>query len=142
MLAVADTHALLWYLYDDPRLSAPAREVFERAAHEGDTIGVSVISVVEVFYLAHRPRKVDPLAPDALRFVLAQVVDPDSFLELVDIDLNVVQHVIDLAGVPASDMPDRLILASAHARDVPIISKDNKIASSVREDHGRVLVIW
>jgi hypothetical protein len=34
--AVADTHAALWYLYDDPRLSDPARAFMDAADASGD----------------------------------------------------------------------------------------------------------
>ncbi len=34
--AVADTHALIWYLYDDKRLSAKARRFFDETAERGD----------------------------------------------------------------------------------------------------------
>lgn len=33
--AVADTHAVIWYLYDDRRLSAAARATFEEAVRAG-----------------------------------------------------------------------------------------------------------
>jgi PIN domain nuclease of toxin-antitoxin system len=54
--AVADTHAVIWYLYDDRRLSAPARAVIEEASASGDTIGMSAITLVEIIYLVERSR--------------------------------------------------------------------------------------
>jgi hypothetical protein len=33
--AIADTHALIWYLLDSPRLSAPASARFETCRTEG-----------------------------------------------------------------------------------------------------------
>jgi PIN domain nuclease of toxin-antitoxin system len=36
--AVADTHAVIWYLANDAHLSAKARATFEDAAHNGDQI--------------------------------------------------------------------------------------------------------
>jgi PIN domain nuclease of toxin-antitoxin system len=41
--AIADTHAAIWYLFGDSRLSAPARAAFEDAAESGDDIGVSTL---------------------------------------------------------------------------------------------------
>jgi PIN domain nuclease of toxin-antitoxin system len=43
--AVADTHAVVWYLLDSPRLSAPASAQFEKCRLEGATIGVSSMSI-------------------------------------------------------------------------------------------------
>jgi hypothetical protein len=34
--SVADTHTALWYLFDDPRLSAAAGEFIDQAAAAGD----------------------------------------------------------------------------------------------------------
>jgi PIN domain nuclease of toxin-antitoxin system len=41
---IADTHAIIWYLLDSPRLSAPALAQFEACRTEGVTIGVASIS--------------------------------------------------------------------------------------------------
>jgi PIN domain nuclease of toxin-antitoxin system len=43
---VADTHALVWALANDPRLSPAARAAF--APPGNDTVGVSSISVAEL----------------------------------------------------------------------------------------------
>ena len=52
MRVVADTHALTWYLLDDPdrRLSAAALDVLEEAAAT-DGVVVSVASVVDLWYV-------------------------------------------------------------------------------------------
>jgi len=57
MLAgVADTHAALWYLFDDPRLSAPAGDFIDSAAAAGQTIALSPISLAEIVYLIEKNR--------------------------------------------------------------------------------------
>lgn len=52
--AVADTHAVIWYLYADGRLSASARDAIERAAAGGDQVAFSAITLAEIVYLADR----------------------------------------------------------------------------------------
>ena len=52
--AVTDTHALIWYLYDDKRLSAKARRFFDETAEEGGQIGFSAITLIEIVYLIER----------------------------------------------------------------------------------------
>ena len=47
MLAIADTHALIWYLLDDPRLSATARAIFDDAVTRSEPVGIASISIVE-----------------------------------------------------------------------------------------------
>lgn len=54
--AVADTHAVTWYLDDDPRLSQVARSTFETVADAGDQIGVSSLTLAEMVYLAEKGR--------------------------------------------------------------------------------------
>jgi PIN domain nuclease of toxin-antitoxin system len=57
MLAgVADTHAALWYLFGDPRLSVPAKSAFEAAASSRHKIVLSAISLAEVVYLVEKTR--------------------------------------------------------------------------------------
>jgi PIN domain nuclease of toxin-antitoxin system len=56
IVAVADTHTAVWYLFTNPKLSRTAREVMEEALRAGDQIGVSSISLAEMVYLAERGR--------------------------------------------------------------------------------------
>jgi PIN domain nuclease of toxin-antitoxin system len=53
---VADTHAALWYLFGDLRLSAPAKAAFDVAASSRRKIVLSVISLAEVVYLVEKNR--------------------------------------------------------------------------------------
>ena len=48
---VADTHAALWYLFKNPRLSTRARQFMDDAAAAGQGIAVSSISLAEIVYL-------------------------------------------------------------------------------------------
>lgn len=49
--AVSDTHAVVWYLASDNRLSALAILAFDVAAHDGEPIWVPSICLVELTYL-------------------------------------------------------------------------------------------
>lgn len=49
--AVADTHAVVWSVLDDPRLSLPAKRAIRQAEAAGDVIGVSLMTIVELVYL-------------------------------------------------------------------------------------------
>ncbi len=72
--AVADTHAIIWYIFADARLSATARETIESAAAAGDQIAFSSITLAEIVYLSEKGR----LAPETLDRLL-QAVDLVSF---------------------------------------------------------------
>ena len=54
IVAIADTHAIIWYLYEDSRLSKRADEFIEAAYKRGDQIGVSSITLIEMVYLIEK----------------------------------------------------------------------------------------
>jgi PIN domain nuclease of toxin-antitoxin system len=60
--AVLDTHALIWYIYDDNRLSSFARQTIKEIENDGDTIAFSSISLAEIVYLSEKGR----IAPQTL----------------------------------------------------------------------------
>ena len=54
--AVTDTHGLIWYLEDSPRLGQAAKDLFD-ACDEGEiTIYVPTICLVEILYLQEKGR--------------------------------------------------------------------------------------
>ena len=53
---VVDTHAALWYLLGNPRLSASAKEYIDGAARAGRRIALSAISLAEIVYLVEKER--------------------------------------------------------------------------------------
>jgi PIN domain nuclease of toxin-antitoxin system len=69
---VADTHTVLWYLFDDERLSAAAGEFIEQAAAAGNRIGVSSISLAEIIYLIEKNR----VAANTYADLKAALADP------------------------------------------------------------------
>jgi PIN domain nuclease of toxin-antitoxin system len=42
--AIADTHAVIRYLYDDPRISEKAKRFIEVTKGDGNQIGISTIT--------------------------------------------------------------------------------------------------
>lgn len=51
---VADTHAALWHLFNDKRLSAAAVDFIDQAAAQRQRIAVSAISLAEIVYLVEK----------------------------------------------------------------------------------------
>ena len=56
VVAVADTHATLWYLFSDPRLGRAASAFIDAAVTDGNHIGVSAIGVAEMVCLIEKGR--------------------------------------------------------------------------------------
>ena len=53
---VADTHAAVWYLSNDPRLSRAAGAAMDAVTAAGDPILIPAISLVELTYLVEKGR--------------------------------------------------------------------------------------
>ncbi len=56
IVAIADTHTTIWYLYSDPRLGKAASDFIDSTIAKGDPIGVSAMSIAEMIYLAEKGR--------------------------------------------------------------------------------------
>ncbi|ASC71838.1 PIN domain nuclease [Halomicronema hongdechloris C2206] len=130
--AVIDTHALIWYLYGDSRLSLTARNFIEQVAEAGDQLAVSAITLAEMVYLGERER----INPQTLERLIAEMASESTLL--VEIPLNVAA-VLTLKDVPRDivpELPDRIITATAVSLKLPIITRDRKIQASA------ISVIW
>ena len=130
---VTDTHALLRHLYGVPQLSPRARDVFDRADAGEHTIVIPAIALVEVVYLSEKGK----IASDAVQRVVGLLGSGSDNYLVAPLDLGVVLALerIDRDAVP--DMPDRVIAATALHLNLPLLSRDPKIASL-----NRIVVVW
>ena len=125
-VAIADTHTTVWYLFDDPRLSAAAREAFQRAIASGDKVGVSSISLAEIVYLCEKRR----IPANTLESTLALIHDPERVLTEVPLDYTIVEEMKRVPREAVPDLPDRIIAATGLRLAVPVISRDAKIRAA------------
>jgi len=132
MLALLDTHALIWYLYDDPRLSEKAREMLEKAASTNGRVGCSALTLAEVIYLQEKDR----IPAGTLDRLLESLKTKSSLLVVAPVTLAVVVLMRSIPQTEVPDLPDRIIAATALQLNVPLISRDRKIRVS------RVSTIW
>src|SRR5690606_37004628 len=126
IVGVCDTHALIWQIYNDPRLSLTAEQFISSAAQSGDNIAISAITLVEMVYLIEKGR----IAAESFSRVTRALEQRNSVFIVVPVDLQVARALsrVDITQVP--DMPDRIIAATAGHLNVPIISRDSKIQLS------------
>ena len=129
---VADTHAAIWYILDDPRLSANARNEMESAAQPGLPIYVPSITLVEIVYLVEKGRFTEEL----IRRLLEALRNPNNVLCLAPLDLSIAQALRQVPREQVPDMPDRIVAATALALELPLITRDGKIIAS------QVKTIW
>jgi PIN domain nuclease of toxin-antitoxin system len=128
MRALLDTHALLWWLSDDPSLSKRAR------AFISQTENIVIVSSASAWEIATKVRigklgSADELTGDFLGYLQREGFEALSIS---------IQHAIRAGLLPGShkDPFDRMLIAQAQAEDLPMLSNDR-----VFDDYG-VRRIW
>lgn len=129
---VTDTHALIWYLEDNSRLSAAANEVFYKCDEGELLIHIPTICLVEIVYLQEKGR----ISADMKAQLDNALKTGKSGLVLANLTAGVADALATIPRNIVPDMPDRIIVATAKHLGLPLISKDNKIVSS------GISIIW
>ncbi len=124
--AVADTHAMIWYLFEDERLSRVAKEFMDDAAESGEQIGISAISMIEIVYLVEKA-KINPETSERLR---QSIEAGNAALVEIPVTGKIASRMREVPRDAVPDMPDRIIAATALELSAPIISRDGKIKAS------------
>ena len=128
MRVLLDTHAFLWWLDGDKRMSRRARQVI---ANEETSVYLSAASAWEIttkFRLGKLPGAAD-VANDVLGCMSSQ-----GFLAL-DIKVAHAQRAGLLPG-PHRDPFDRMLIAQSQAEDLPLVTVD-----AIFDQYG-VRCIW
>lgn len=132
-MIVLDTHALIWWVNSDQRLSAMAIKAIDAELSAGGTVLVSAISAWEIAMLIDKGR-------------LALTMDLDDWLKtvatiegltFVPVDTELSVQSVRLPGQFHADPADRLIVALARRHAVPLITADTKIRK-----YRHVKTIW
>ena len=125
-IVIADTHAVIWYLYDLPKLSRTADAALTASVQAG-TLFISTITLVELNYLS--TKKNFPYT-DALPRLLDLVKDPNQAIKVLPLTIEVAEAMSLVPRVEVPDMPDRIVAATAVAHKFPLVSADSEIRSS------------
>lgn len=120
MKLLLDTHALLWWLLDDPALPAPVRRTIEKA----EVVYASSASVWEIA-IKQRLGKLPELAVSAAE--LPDLIAQCRFVSLPVTD----RHAARVALLPAHhrDPFDHMLIAQAQAESLIIVSRDQRFAA-------------
>lgn len=120
MTLLLDTHAFLWWIADDPRLSGAARDEIANAENE---VWVSAASGWEIAIKAGLGRIELPTDPE--RFIPDQLARND--MTSLPVQMG---HALRAAHLPNHhrDPVDRLLVAQAQAEAVPLVTRDPEIA--------------
>ena len=128
MFYVTDTHAFLWYLSQDSKLSKNAKAIFDLAEKGENTIIVPTIVLAESLHILEKERS-------SIKFQeLVRLMEIGSNYTILPLDLTVIKKAEELK---LPELHDRIVAASAAVLNVPLITKDKAIIRS-----GYVKTIW
>ena len=116
MRVLADTHAFLWYIYDDPRLPKKVVELFE------DEETRSIISLVSVWEIAIKNQI------GKLRLGMEFRAFLDNYIEGTDIEVLALEsaHLLTYSELPLHhrDPFDRMLIAQSLYEQLEIVTGD------------------
>ena len=125
-MAVLDTHAAIWYVFDRKQLSRAALQHIRRAVEGGRPVLVSAVSIVETIYLIERGR----IPVEAIQRINEGLRDPLSGLQVTPVDEGVAEAVYRVPRSIVADMPDRIIAATALHLGMPLVTRDARIQAA------------
>jgi PIN domain nuclease of toxin-antitoxin system len=121
---VLDTHTLLWWALDPDKLSERAHQMLEGVERHGGF--ASAISIWELGIKVKRGKLDLPLSIEEL----TRRIERGKVIELVPVDTNIWLRSLALDW-GHSDPADRVIVATALALGVPLLTKDRAIHAFV-----------
>lgn len=131
---VLDTHALVWFVEGNKRLSKPAKVLL--TAPDSQLV-LPLIALAEATIIIERRRTT---IPDVSRFLTRVYADPR--IEIYPLTLEVFERSLTPEGLSISELHDRFIVSTGlHLQDlgdiIEIVTKDQTIT-----DAGVLPVIW
>ena len=132
MRTLLDTHAWLWWVTEDRRLSPKARVTIRKSQRE-DALFLSLISVWE---LAKKVEKNQLRLDRPLDQWLDMATTADG-LHLAELTRPILVESCQLPQPFPGDPADQLIVATARHHEAVLVTKDRKI-----RDYSHVRSIW
>jgi PIN domain nuclease of toxin-antitoxin system len=126
---VVDTHALIWYLLGDKKLSQQAKAIFQAAEQNQTILIVSAIVLAELYFANVKNKWFDDFA------TLYADITSKPFIHFMPLDHTHIPDFMQDAAVP--EMHDRIIAGIARRLGAPLISSDPLITVA-----GVVAVVW
>ncbi|WP_353932909.1 type II toxin-antitoxin system VapC family toxin [Okeanomitos corallinicola TIOX110] len=120
-----DTHILLWWFFDDPKLDKLCREIIKNPDHHILVSSVSPWEIATKYRIGKLPEAKDILP------IYSQLLIQSQFIELT-INSN---HAIRAGTLPIDhrDPFDRMIMAQAEIEKMPVITYDQAFYTGLIE---------
>jgi PIN domain nuclease of toxin-antitoxin system len=132
MRTLLDTHAWLWWVSEDRRLSSRAKAAIEKSQHDDD-LWVSLISIWE---LAKKVEKEQLVLDRPLDQWLDQAATLQG-LHLAELTRQILVESCQLPPPFTGDPADQIIVATARREAAVVVTKDRKI-----RDYAYVQTAW
>lgn len=126
---ILDTHVFLWLIDGDSKLSTSSQKMIQKVIEHEGGIAISAISLWEIAMLSSK--KCLLLNQPCLNWLNQGLQAPGIFV--TELTPEIAE---DSANLPAhfhGDPADRIIIASARALNVPLMTKDQKILDYGKE---------
>jgi PIN domain nuclease of toxin-antitoxin system len=123
---VADTHAVIWYLAKDKRLSRKARAAFLKSKAGYGHVVIPSIVLVESIFLVQR-RRADE---EVIKVMLDLSENPAAGIYIYPLNKTVVRALSHFGPATIPESPDRIIAATALHLSLPLLTADLAIQSS------------
>lgn len=123
---VTDTHALVWYMENNPKLSQEAKKIFQKVDNMQEYIFIPCIVFFELLYLTEKKKVV----ADFDRF-LAMVSQSRNY-KIEPLCLPIIEKSRTIPREIVADPWDRLIAATSIHLRFPLITRDESLRN-VRE---------
>jgi len=127
---ITDTHSLVWYMTDDPKLSKEAKRIFKEVDNASERIFIPCIVFFELLYLTEKKR----IAPDFDSFV--KMVSSSENYRIEPLCLPIIERSRTIPREKIVDPWDRLIAATSMHLNLPLITRDESLKNIGLE------VIW
>jgi len=128
-LYVTDSHSLIWYLLESPRLSFNANEVFKAVEQGKANLLIPAIVIAEIIFIVQG----DKVKADLDSLILQ--IQKSSNFHISSLGLDELICLKEQTEI--REMHDRLIVCEAILHKAKVITKDKEI-----RDSGAVAVVW
>jgi len=116
---VADTHALLWWFTESPKLSAKASEIFEKCEEGKAVIFIPSIVIAESLSIFDKKR-----VTFNFKSLFKRIHMSENFV-LIALDYPILQKMVALKEIP--ELHDKIIASTAKYLNLPLITKDETL---------------
>ena len=126
---VTDTHALLWWFIDSPKISPKVSAIFEKCEKGENVIFVPSIVIAEALSIFDKKRM-------SFNFKkLFEKIHGSENFTLIALDYPILQKMITIRDIP--ELHDKIIVSTAKYLNLPIITKDETL-----QNHPSIKTIW